>query len=212
MRHTLVAPSDGIPNVWSPSVKHRGLTREEIAEYVDAYAKSALLCKEAGIDGVEIHAVHEGYLLDQFAVTGTNRRTDEYGGELENRLRFATDIIKAIKAACGRDYPVSVRYSAASKMRGFNQGALPGEDYVEFGRSLEESPAAARILEAAPRRYAQRGQRVLRFLVLGAPPVYMPMACNLPEVSYVKQFVKNTRRLRRAYERSGHAAQLWKQV
>jgi 2-enoate reductase len=84
MHRILVAPSDGIPNVWNPSVKHRGLTREEIAEYVDAYAKSALLCKEAGIDGVEIHAVHEGYLLDQIAIACTKPPQDEYGGTLEN--------------------------------------------------------------------------------------------------------------------------------
>ena len=182
-------PPTALPNVWDPSIKHRGLSREEILALIGAFGKTAALCKRAGIDGVEIHAVHEGYLLDQFAVSNTNFRTDEYGGPLENRLRFATDIIKNIKAACGADYPVSVRYSAANKMRGFNQGALPGEAYTEFGRSLEESPAAARILEAAGADMLNADNGSYDSWYWAHPPVYMPMACNLPEVSYIKQFV-----------------------
>ncbi|SHI18739.1 2-enoate reductase [Sporobacter termitidis DSM 10068] len=188
-KDVMVAPSDGLPNVWDPAIKHRGLTREEIRQIIDAYGKTAALCKRAGIDGVEIHAVHEGYLLDQFSILNTNHRTDEYGGSLENRLRFATEIIKAVKAACGADYPVSVRYSVASKMRGFNAGALPGENYVEFGRSMEESPAAARILEAAGADMLNADNGSYDSWYWAHPPVYMPMACNLPEVTYIKNFV-----------------------
>ena len=184
-----VSASDGIPNFWNPSVMQRALTVEEIEEIVAAFGKSALLCKAAGIDGVEIHAVHEGYLLDQFAASATNKRADQYGGPLENRLRFATDIIHTIKEACGRDFPVSVRYSVANKMRGFNQGALPGEDYIEFGRSMEESPAAARILEAAGADALNADNGSYDAWYWAHPPVYMPAACNLPEVSYIKQFV-----------------------
>lgn len=189
LRPTMVAPSDGLPNVWEPSIKHREMTCEEIQEIVDAYGKTAALCQKAGIDGVEIHAVHEGYLLDQFTIANMNHRTDEYGGSLENRLRFATEIIKSIKAACGDAYPVSVRYSAASKMRGFNQGALPGEAYTEFGRSLEESPAVARLLEAAGADMLNADNGSYDSWYWAHPPVYMPMACNLPEVSYIKHFV-----------------------
>ena len=189
-RKMLIAPSDGMPNVWAPEVKHRGMTREEIKETVQAYARVAALCKEAGIDGVEIHAVHEGYLLDQFSMANMNHRTDEYGGSLENRLRFATEIIREIKARCGKDYPVSVRYSVASKIReGFNQAALPGEAYQEFGRSMEESPAAARILQAAGADMLNADNGSYDSWFWAHPPVYMPMACNLPEVSYLKQFV-----------------------
>ena len=185
----LVAPSDGMPNVWAPELKHRALTIEEIKETIQAYARTAALCKEAGIDGVEIHAVHEGYLLDQFSMANMNHRTDEYGGSLENRLRFATDIIRAIKALCGKDYPVSVRYSVASKIRGFNQAALPGEAYTEFGRSMEESPAAARILQEAGADMLNADNGSYDSWFWAHPPMYMPMACNLPEVSYLKQFV-----------------------
>jgi 2-enoate reductase len=92
-----VAASDGIPNVWDPSIKHRGLTREEIQEIIEAYATDALLCKKAGIDGVEIHAVHEGYLLDQFTIANENHRTDEYGGSLENICVFRLRSSKASK-------------------------------------------------------------------------------------------------------------------
>ncbi|MBR6654278.1 MAG: FAD-dependent oxidoreductase [Oscillospiraceae bacterium] len=189
VRKTMVAPSEGLPNVWDPNVKHRALTVEEIHEIVDAYGKTAALCKKAGIDGVEIHAVHEGYLLDQFAMANMNNRTDEYGGSLENRLRFATEIIRSIKAACGEDYPVSVRYSVASKIRKFNEGALPGENYVEFGRSMEESPSAARILEAAGADLLNADNGSYDSWYWAHPPVYMPMACNLPEVTYIKNFV-----------------------
>ncbi|MBR5066004.1 MAG: FAD-dependent oxidoreductase [Oscillospiraceae bacterium] len=185
----MVAPSDGIPNVWMPDLKHRGLTREEIRDIVDAFGKSALMCKKAGIDGVEIHAIHEGYLLDQFTISSTNERTDEYGGSLENRFRFITEVIREIKKTCGEDYPVMIRYSVSSKMRGFNAGALPGEDYKEFGRSLEESPAAARLLEAAGADALDADNGSYDSWWWAHPPVYMPLHCNFPEVSYIKKFV-----------------------
>ena len=186
----LIAPSDGMPNVWAPEIKHRGMTRKEIKETIQGYAKAAALCKEVGIDGVEIHAVHEGYLLDQFTLANMNHRTDEYGGSLENRLRFATEIIRAIKELCGKDFPVSVRYSVASKIRGgFNQAALPGEAYTEFGRSMEESPAVARMLQEAGADMLNADNGSYDSWFWAHPPVYMPMACNLPEVSYLKQFV-----------------------
>ena len=190
VRNTLlVAPSDGVPNVWVPELKHRELRRDEIHEIVKAFGKTALLCREAGIDGIEIHAVHEGYLLDQFSMSCTNSRSDEYGGSLENRLRFCCEIIKEIHDVCGRDYPVSVRYSVASKMRGFNQGALPLEDYKEFGRSLEESPRAARILEAAGADMLDADNGTYDSWWWAHPPVYMPLHCNFPEVSFIKKYV-----------------------
>ncbi len=124
------APSDNIPNVWYPEIKHRGLSRNEIEEYISAYEKMSLLAKQLGFDGVEIHAVHEGYLLDQFTVASTNHRSDEYGGNIENRFRMVTDIIKSIKRSCGQKFPVSVRYSVTSKMKSFNDGCLPDEKYM----------------------------------------------------------------------------------
>lgn len=183
------AASDDMPNVWYSQVKHKGMTVEEIEDMVDAFGKSALMCKKAGIDGVEIHAIHEGYLLDQFTMSNMNRRTDEYGGSLENRFRFVVNIIREIKKTCGEDFPVMIRYSVSSKTRGFNQGALPGESYVEFGRSIEESPAAARILEAAGADALNADNGSYDAWYWAHPPVYMPLACNLPECTYIKNFV-----------------------
>lgn len=186
--NALIAPCK-IHNVWNKDIMHREMTKEEIRERVEAFGKLAKMCKDAGIDGVEVHAVHEGYLLDQFAISAMNTRTDEYGGSLENRLRFTCEIIQEIKRVCGKDYPVTVRYSVASKMKGWNQGALPGEDYKEFGRSLEESPKAAQILEAAGCDALNADNGTYDSWYYPHPPVYMPLACNLPECEYIKNFV-----------------------
>ena len=100
--YQLASPSE-LPLRWAPDVTCRAITVEEIEEIIDAFAKTAKLCKEAGVDGVEVHAVHEGYLLDQFTLKYTNKRTDQYGGSFENRYRFAVEVVKAIKEACGED-------------------------------------------------------------------------------------------------------------
>ncbi len=82
------ASASETPNRWAEELTSRPLTVEEIRELVEAFAKTAKRLKEAGVDGVEIHAVHEGYLLDQFTIANWNHRTDEYGGSFENRFRF----------------------------------------------------------------------------------------------------------------------------
>lgn len=145
---TAVAPSP-IPHRWLPGVTCRELTIEEVKTYIRKFADSAEIAKKAGFDGIEIHAVHEGYLLDQFAISMFNQRTDEYGGSLENRLRFATDIVKAIKERCGANYPVSLRYSIKSFIKDWLSGGLPGEDFEEKGRDIPEGIEAAKLLEAA---------------------------------------------------------------
>ncbi|MDO5122854.1 MAG: 2-enoate reductase, partial [Erysipelotrichaceae bacterium] len=111
----ICASASPAPNRWSDVIPSREMTREEIHEYIDAFARCAVLLKKAGVDGVEIHAVHEGYLLDQFTLKYVNHRTDEYGGSFENRYRFPAEIVRAVKEACGEDFPVSLRYSVVSK-------------------------------------------------------------------------------------------------
>ena len=81
----LCASPSKLPSRWYDKYTCRELTVKEIQQMIDAFAKTAKKCKDAGVDGVEIHAVHEGYLLDQFTITYTNHRTDEYGGSFENR-------------------------------------------------------------------------------------------------------------------------------
>ncbi|MCR1898793.1 FAD-dependent oxidoreductase [Irregularibacter muris] len=178
-----------IQNVWDPTKKNREMTKEEIHEYIEMFANASLACKLAGIDGVEIHAVHEGYLLDQFTIANTNHRTDEYGGSLENRLRFPTEIVQAIKEKCGDDYPVLLRYSVRSYMKGFNRGALPGEEFEEFGRDFEESIVVAQKLVEAGYDALDCDNGSYDSWFWPHPPVYMPKACNLEDVRALKKHV-----------------------
>ena len=182
------APDDDEPNVWDPSVKMDLFTDRMIEKFIYAFGQTALRCKEIGCDGVEIHAVHEGYLLDQFAMPYTNHRTDQYGGSLENRLRFACEIVKEIKKVCGADFPVSVRYSVRSMTRGFNEGAVPGEEFTEVGRTMEESEQAIKILEEAGYDMFNCDNGTYDAWFWAHPPVYAPLNINLKDVEHIKQF------------------------
>ena len=186
--YQLASPSE-LPARWAPDVKCRAMTVAEIKEIVDAFGKTAKLCMEAGVDGVEVHAVHEGYLLDQFTLKYTNKRTDEYGGSFENRYRFATDIVKAIKTSCGKDYPVSLRYSVESKVKDFCVGAVPGETYKEIGRDMQESEQAVKYLQDAGYDMLNCDNGTYDSWYWAHPPQYMPQSCNLADVSHIKQFV-----------------------
>ena len=141
-----VAPSP-IPHRWLDKTC-RELTRDEIHKIIESFGKGAFNAKRAGFDGVEIHAVHEGYLIDQFAIAFFNHRTDEYGGSLENRLRFAKEIREEIAKTCGWDFPVAVRFSPKSMIKDWRKGALPNEEFEEKGRDLEEGLQTAKLLEA----------------------------------------------------------------
>lgn len=135
-----------IPNRWI-DVNCRALTKEEIADIVRQCGQAANIAKDAGFDGVQIHAVHEGYLLDQFAISFFNQRNDEYGGSLENRLRFAREVCEEIKRVCGGDFPVTLRFSPKSFIKDWRVGALPGEEFEEKGRDVKEGIDAAQLLE-----------------------------------------------------------------
>ncbi len=182
------APSPS-PNRWSDKVPSREMTVEEIQEFITAFGKTAKLLKDAGVDGVEIHAVHEGYLLDQFTLKYVNKRTDEYGGSFENRYRFAVEIVKEIKRVCGQDFPVSLRYSVESKTKDFRKGALPGEEYVEVGRDMEESEKAAKYLQDAGYDMLNCDNGTYDAWYWAHPPIYMPENCNLEDVAHIRKFV-----------------------
>lgn len=141
------------PPVAPSPIKHRWLdktcrelTKEEIRSIVKKFGDGAYNAKRAGFDGVQIHAVHEGYLIDQFAISFFNQRKDEYGGSLENRLRFAREIVEEIKGRCGKDFPVVMRYSPKSFIKDWRVGALPGEEFEEKGRDISEGIEAAKLL------------------------------------------------------------------
>ena len=182
------ASASETPNRWYPELKSRPLTVEEIQEMVDAFGKTARLLREAGVDGVEIHAVHEGYLLDQFTIANMNYRTDQYGGSFENRFRFPVEIVQAIKRECGSDFPVALRYSVVSKTKGFGEGAVPGEEFVEFGRDMAESEKAIKYLGDMGYDFFDCDNGTYDAWYWAHPPVYMDHNCNLPEVEHIKKF------------------------
>ena len=186
--HELASPSP-LPSRWDPEITTPEMTKEQIHEIIEAFAKTAKLCKDAGVDGVEIHAVHEGYLLDQFTMEWTNKRTDEYGGSFENRYRFPVEVVQAIKKVCGQDFPVSLRYSVESKVKGFREGAVPGEKYTEVGRCMAESEKAAKYLQDAGYDMLNADNGTYDSWYWAHPPMYMPQNCNLEDVAHIKKFV-----------------------
>jgi len=186
---TAVAPSP-IPHRFLEGVTCRELTIDEIKTYIRKFAESAVIAKKAGFDGIEIHAVHEGYLLDQFAISLFNNRTDEYGGSLRNRLRFAIEIVQAIKKACGQDYPVSLRYSIKSFIKDWKQGGLPGEEFKEKGRDIEEGIEAAKILEKAGYDAFNGDVGSYDSWYWSHPPMYQKKGMYLPYNEILKNILK----------------------
>ncbi len=87
-----------------------GMSKDDIQEVIAAFAQAARDAQRIGMDGVEIHGAH-GYLIDQFFWAGSNQRTDEYGGDLAQRSRFAIELIQAVRAAVGPDFPIILRFS-----------------------------------------------------------------------------------------------------
>ena len=122
----LYSPSEnpvfGTTDVMSPV-----LTTEQIRLKIKQFVEAAVIAKNAGFDGLEVHAIHWGYLLDQLASSFTNRRDDEYGGPLENRLRAACEIVKGVKEACGADWPVTVRLGLKAFVKDWNQATISGK-------------------------------------------------------------------------------------
>ncbi len=110
------------------------LGTEEIPGVVQKFVDAALRAQKSGFDGVEIHGAH-GYLLAQFLSAGVNKRTDCYGGSITNRARIVCEIIRGIKAACGQDFPVSVRTS--------------GDEGYKGGNTIEAAAAQCRLFEEA---------------------------------------------------------------
>lgn len=183
-----IAPSE-CENRWNPAIKHRAMTTEEVEQMVKDFVTGALLCKKSGFDGVQIHAVHEGYLLDQFALALFNKRTDKYGGDLNGRLRLAIEIVQGIKKACGPNFPVTLRYSLKSYMKDIRQGAVPGEEFNEIGRDYEEGIEAAKILVEAGYDALDVDAGTYDSWYWNHPPMYFDDGMYLPFSKIVKENV-----------------------
>jgi 2,4-dienoyl-CoA reductase-like NADH-dependent reductase (Old Yellow Enzyme family) len=132
-RGTVPVSASPVPNPRLGAIPPRAMTRSEIAEFVEHYARAAARVQQGGLDGVELHAAH-GYLLTQFLSPALNRREDEYGGSLENRTRFAREILQAIRHEVGPDFAVGVRLSNTEEVVG---GIDPAEA-ARIAARLEE--------------------------------------------------------------------------
>ena len=182
------ASASATPNRWQEDMLSRPLTVKEIHEMVEAFGKTAKMLRDAGVDGVEIHAVHEGYLLDQFTMENWNWREDEYGGSFENRFRFPVEIVQCIKRYAGEDFPVSLRYSVKSYTKTWGKGAVPGEEFVEWGRDMPESEKAIKYLGDAGYDFFNCDNGTYDAWYWAHPPQYMPDNCNLADVEHIKKF------------------------
>ncbi|GIP14187.1 NADH:flavin oxidoreductase [Paenibacillus macerans] len=126
------------------------LTVSEIKELVQAYAQAAADAKRIGFDAVELHGAH-GYLIDQFFWEATNKRTDEYGGDLVGRTRFAVEVIEAVRAAVGPDFPIIFRFSQWKPVDYSAKLAAAPEELERFLAPL--SAAGVDIFHASTRRF-----------------------------------------------------------
>lgn len=122
-----------VPTFWHPKHNCKSLTVEEIHELVDAAGRAAAMAKAAGVDILEVHA-YGGYMLDQFISKCWNKREDEYGGSLENRLRFIREFYEAIRAAVGPDYPISVKFTP---QHSFHGGRTLDDEGIEIVKILD---------------------------------------------------------------------------
>jgi 2-enoate reductase len=168
--------SSEIPSYAFPGLICKPLPVEGIKHLVKAMGYSAQLAQKAGVDMVEIHA-YGGYLIDQFMSSCWNKRTDEYGGSLENRMQFLMEIIEEIRKTCGRDYPLAVKMTV--------DGMAPGE------RPLEEGMAIVKKLADSPidLLHIGRGSYSCRYRMVSS--VYQPKGFDVDAVAEVKKVIKN---------------------
>ena len=156
--------------IGSGAVPH-AMTKDEIKEVIDSFASAAVMCKEAGCDGVELHGAHS-YLFCQFMSPYTNKRTDEYGGDMEGRMRFTLETIDAVRDAVGSDYTVGIR--------------VDGDQFNEEGYNIEDMKLMAPMM-------ANTGKldyiNVSTGGIQALAPMYIPIGHSVYLASAVKQVV-----------------------
>jgi 2-enoate reductase len=177
------------PNYWDPTIICREVTTEEVERLVKAFGPAAELLAECGIDGIELHG-HEGYLFDQFTTAVWNHRTDKYGGDLVDRLKFPMEVLQEIKRRVGKNFPVQYRFGLKHYIKGLRAGALPGEKYVEAGRDVEEGLKMAKMLEAAGFDALHVDAGCYDSWYWAHPPGYQKYGCMVDMAAEVKKVVK----------------------
>ncbi len=156
----------------------KGIPRElsipEIHEMVKAFGDSARRCRDAGFDFIEVHGAH-GYLINQFLSKNSNKRTDEYGGAFENRIRFLLELFRDIKDKTSADFPVGIR--------------INGNDYIKGGWTLEEALKLAVILEDQGVDYLHVSAGVYGSTELTIPSMYVEHGCFVHLAEAVRKAV-----------------------
>ena len=174
--------------VWrNPDQKSPELTTEQMKQKIADVIEGAVVAKECGYDGVEIHAMHWGYLLDQIGMAFYNRRIDEYGGSLENRLHAAKQIVEGIHEACGRDFPVGMRLGLKTYIKDYDKATLTGEE--EVGRTLEEGVEIAKLLEQYGYDFLDVDTGTYDSFYYACPPMYNPQGFMIPLAAAAKAAV-----------------------
>lgn len=163
------------PNYYTPSLICREIPTDGVKRLVKAMGTSAKLAKDAGVDIIEIHA-YGGYLIDQFTSAKWNHRTDEYGGSLENRMRFMLECVNAVREACGKDYPIAVKMTLDS----VDDEERPLEEGLAVAKALAESGKVDLI-------HFGRGAYSCRWRMVSS--VYQPKGFDLEAAAMVRKVI-----------------------
>lgn len=168
---TLSASSEENPYLTATPAE---ITKEQIKEIVTAYGDACVRAQQAGFDSVQIHAGH-GYLIPSFISKRTNKRTDEYGGSFENRIRFAIEVIDEVRKRVGPDYPILVRTSVE-----FLDDGMTVEDIIKFAQVAEKHGVDAFDISAgaAPET-----------VIFEVPPIDVPVGFNVDSARQVKEAI-----------------------
>jgi len=151
-------------NMYRMCGPQRELRTEEVWNLIDKFVKTAVNCQTAGCDGVTLHAAH-GYLISAFLSPDTNRRTDEFGGNFDNRIRFAEEIVKRIREACGSSFIIGARIPAHE----FTANGMSQEECIEVAKRLDRAGCdyfdisfgtVDRITRLLETEYYEQGNRV----------------------------------------------------
>jgi len=169
-----VGPSE-VPCIPSGGDLPRELTVGEIKEVVQKFAQAARRANKAGYDMICIHGAH-GYLINAFVSPYSNKRTDEYGGSLENRMRFPLEVYKAVRAAVGDDFPVGYRLSA--------------DEFVDGGLILDDTKRIAQLLEKAGVDFLDVSAGIYESAAMICAPMDMPLGYLVYLAAAIKEVVK----------------------
>ena len=175
--HTPPYSASPCPNYYKPDLICREMPTDGVRRLVKSMGEAARLAKNAGVDIIEIHA-YGGYLIDQFNSARWNHRTDEYGGSLENRMRFMMEIVKEVRDACGKDYPIAVKMTLDS----VDDPERPLEEGLAIAKTLADSGLVDLI-------HFGRGAYSCRWRMVSS--VYQPVGFDLEAAEKVRAVIGN---------------------